>query len=112
MLKLGSSWTFGLGPEMPPASLNDCPSGMEIFVGIGPPAPWVIEYMCHPPSIWAVACTVTLPPGATFCGFALAFHETGFCAPTAQYEKSKTTQENIRGVVRLKCCLIVIYYGR
>ena len=88
MPKFGSIETFGRGPETP-ASLNT-PSATVMRVGIGPPAPCVIEYIFHPPPMLADTRAVPRPPAGTDDGETEIESETGFW-PNAVMHDPKVT---------------------
>jgi hypothetical protein len=46
-------------------------------VGIGPPAPCVIEYMCQPAPMLAFIFATPLPPAGTLAGETVIESETG-----------------------------------
>jgi len=89
ILKLSSNLTFGFGPLRPP--IAKIPGSIVIFVGYGPPAPWVTEYMYHGAEIEAVSFTVPFPPGAIADGETLADTVTGACADAMKAEAARTT---------------------
>ena len=78
ILKFGSNFTFGFGPETLPI-LNG-PSPRLIRVWIGPPAGCVIEYIYQPPSMVAEMRAVPEPPDGTEAGVTVIDTNTGFCA--------------------------------
>src|ERR1051325_7518250 len=64
-------------------------------VGIGPPAPCVMEYKCQPGAICAVTCPVNLSPAFSVAGaFTLMAHLTGFCARAAPLKISSHATAN------------------
>jgi hypothetical protein len=92
--KLGSKARFGAVPRGEPAALKT-PSGTRIVVGIGPPPPWVIEYIFQSPLIDAEICAVSLPPAFAFVGFTLIESVTGFCPGVGLANNSVTAIRNM-----------------
>ena len=76
--KFGSIFTVGRVPVTRP--IVNGPSATVIRVGIGPPAPWVMEYIFHPPPMLAVTFAAPRPPAGTLAGETLIERETGPCA--------------------------------
>lgn len=91
--KFGSIFTFGRGPETLPILNGPSPSVMR--VGIGPPAPCVIEYIFHPPPMLALTRAVPRPPAGMLAGETLIESETGFCATATKVEVAITKQRII-----------------
>jgi len=76
--KFGSSLTLGLGPDGAPIEKGPSPRLMR--VGMGPPPPCVMEYICQPPPMLALIFATPLPPAGTLVGETVIVSETGFCA--------------------------------
>lgn len=95
--KFGSSFTVGFVPEMRP-SVNG-PSTV-IRVGIGPPAPCVIEYMCQPAPMLAFIFAIPLPPAGTMTGETVIESETGPCAAD-ECEHTAAMQKTKKVILRL-----------
>ena len=79
--KFGSIFTVGRVPVTRPIVKG--PSATVNRVGIGPPAPCVMEYIFHPPPMLAVTLAVPRPPAGTLAGETLIERETGPCAAAA-----------------------------
>ena len=93
MPKFESSFTFGRGPETAPILNGPSPSVMR--VGIGPPPPWVMEYMFHPPPIFALIRAVPLPPAGMVAGATVIVNDTGFCAQIPAENVAPTTHSKM-----------------
>ena len=96
--KFGSSFTAGFVPEIRPSANG--PSASVIRVGIGPPAPCVIEYMCHPAPMLAFTFATPLPPAGTLAGETDIESETGAWAAT-ESEYTATTQNAKKTILSL-----------
>ena len=90
--KFGSSFTVGRVPVIRPNVKG--PSATVMRVGIGPPAPCVIEYIFHPPPMLAVSFAVPRPPAGTLAGETLIESETGPCAVAVNEHTAMTNSDN------------------
>jgi hypothetical protein len=86
MPKFGSSFTVGRVPVIRPKANG--PSASVIRVGIGPPAPCVMEYIFQPPPMVAVTFAVPRPPAGTLPGETLIESDTGPCAAVVNEHKA------------------------
>lgn len=95
ILKLGSNATFGRVPLILPILKG--PSLNVMRVGIGPPAPCVIEYIFQSPLILALILAVPLPPAGIVVGDTLIESETGFwpliCVAAIEQKGSKNAMK-------------------
>jgi hypothetical protein len=89
--KFGSIFTVGRVPEIRPRTNG--PSAIVIRVGIGPPDPWVMEYIFHPPPMLAVTFAVPRPPAGTLDGETLIDSETGPCAAVVKAQTATAKKQ-------------------
>lgn len=106
--KFGSFFTTGFVPVILPSANG--PSASVMRVGIGPPAPCVIEYIFQPPPMLAEIFAVPLPPAGTLAGETLIESDTGVCCAAAANEHTATVQNVKNKIESLDLKIRIIRY--